>query len=197
MSHCLGMEYEEIGKSFEEWNKSGPLVNVSAAVCRALQTRIQYDNFLVSIGADICRTKDPKTGGYVLATIRDKVVQDIDDEEGAGTWICERCPVVCSRIKLETPPEKVMKSFVEDLHMAIYASFLMAFAQGLHLIKKANKEHGWGLDFIQSRSRGEEAASHSLTTSSICLRRSTAGTTTTICSAIKRSAMNSGRRSRP
>jgi 6-phosphogluconate dehydrogenase len=41
-----------------------------------------------------------------------------------------------------------MKSFVEDLHMAIYASFLMAFAQGLRLIKKANKEHGWGLDFI-------------------------------------------------
>jgi hypothetical protein len=40
MSHCLGMEYEEIGKSFEECNKSGPLVNVSAAVCRALQTRI-------------------------------------------------------------------------------------------------------------------------------------------------------------
>jgi 6-phosphogluconate dehydrogenase len=89
MSHCLGMEYEEIGKSFEEWNKSGPLVNVSAAVCRALQTRIQYDNFLVSIGADICRTRDPKTGGYVLATIRDKVVQDIDDEEGTGTWTCE------------------------------------------------------------------------------------------------------------
>lgn len=23
----------------------------------------------------------------------------------------------------------------------------MAFAQGLHLIKKADKEHGWGLDF--------------------------------------------------
>jgi 6-phosphogluconate dehydrogenase len=34
MNHCLGMEYEEIGKSFEEWNNSGPLVSVSAAVCR-------------------------------------------------------------------------------------------------------------------------------------------------------------------
>jgi 6-phosphogluconate dehydrogenase len=36
--------------------------------------------------------------------------------------------------------------FVEDLHMATYASFLMALAQGLHLIK-ADKDHGWGLDF--------------------------------------------------
>ena len=34
MNHCLGMEYEEIGKSFEKWNNSGPLVSVSAAVCR-------------------------------------------------------------------------------------------------------------------------------------------------------------------
>jgi hypothetical protein len=34
MNHCLGMEPEEIGKSFEEWNNSGPLVSVSAAVCR-------------------------------------------------------------------------------------------------------------------------------------------------------------------
>jgi 6-phosphogluconate dehydrogenase len=151
--HCLGLEYEEIGKSFEEWNKSGPLVSVSAAVCRALQTRIQYDNFLVSIGADICRTKDPKAGGYVLATTRDKVVQDIDDEEGTGTgtWTCEgvrlRVPILTiaaaylfwlasadaarqiavnksfgrgakvGSIKLETPPENALKSFVEDVHM--------------------------------------------------------------------------------
>jgi hypothetical protein len=35
MNHCLGTEYEKIGKSFEEWNSSGPLMSVSAAVCRA------------------------------------------------------------------------------------------------------------------------------------------------------------------
>lgn len=34
MNHCLGMAYEEIGKLFEEWNNSGPLVTISAAVCR-------------------------------------------------------------------------------------------------------------------------------------------------------------------
>jgi 6-phosphogluconate dehydrogenase len=136
----------------------------------------------VSIGADICQTKDPKTGGCVLTAVRDKVVQDVDDEEGTGTWTCEegvrlRVPIPTiaathlfrlasadaarriavnksfsggakvGSIELETPCEKALKSFVEDLHMATYASFLMAFAQGLHLIKKANKEHGWGLDF--------------------------------------------------
>ena len=124
---------------------------------------------LVSIGADICQTK---TRGYVLAAVRDKVVQDVDDEEGTGTWTCEGVwlhvpiPTIAtahlfrlasadaawriavnkgfgggtkvSSIELETPREKALKSFVEDLRMAIYASFLMAFTQGLHQLKKAD-----------------------------------------------------------
>lgn len=145
-------------------------------------THIQYDNFLVSIGADICRTKDPKTGGYVLADIRDKVVQDVDDTEGTGTWTCEegvRLHVPISTIAaahlfqlasadadrriavntsfsggakvgsiaLETPHETALPAFLEDLRMATYASFLMAFTQGLRVIKKADKDYKWGLDF--------------------------------------------------
>jgi 6-phosphogluconate dehydrogenase len=144
----------------------------------------------VSIGAGICQTKDPKAGGYVLAAVRDKVDQDVDDEEGTGTRICEgvrphvAIPTIAaahlfrlasadaarridvnksfgggakvSSIELETPREKALKSFVEDLRMAIYASFLMAFTQGLHQIKKADKEHEWGLDFtsVMQRLRG-------------------------------------------
>ena len=44
-------------------------------------------------------------------------------------------------IELETPREKVLKLLVEGLHTATYVSFLV------HLIKRAGKEHGWGLDF--------------------------------------------------
>ncbi len=141
----------------------------------------QYDNFLVSIGIDICRTKD-ETGAYVLANVRDKVVQDVDETEGTGTWTCEEgvhkhvpIPTIAaahlfrlasadaarriainksfnggtkpSHIKLETPHEKSLPAFIEDLRMATYASFLMAFAQGLHLIKTASKEYDWNLDF--------------------------------------------------
>jgi 6-phosphogluconate dehydrogenase len=43
----------------------------------------------VSIGADIGRTKYPETGGHVLANVRDKFVQDVDESEGTGTWNCE------------------------------------------------------------------------------------------------------------
>jgi 6-phosphogluconate dehydrogenase len=42
MTKQLRMGYEEVANVFEQWNTSGPL----------------HNNFLVSIGADICRTKD-------------------------------------------------------------------------------------------------------------------------------------------
>ncbi|KAF2457270.1 6-phosphogluconate dehydrogenase [Lineolata rhizophorae] len=73
MNKCLGMDYEEVATIFEQWNDRGPLKR----------------NFLVSIGAHICRTRDPKDGSYVLADILDKVVQDVDETEGTGVWTCE------------------------------------------------------------------------------------------------------------
>ena len=39
------------------------------------------------------------------------------------------------------------KAFVEDLHKATYAAFLLAFIQGLDLLEKANQEKGWELNF--------------------------------------------------
>ncbi|KAK5054485.1 hypothetical protein LTR84_001376 [Exophiala bonariae] len=71
MNRCLGMEYDEIANIFESWNAKGPL----------------RDNFLVSIGIDINRSKD-KDGNYVLTNVQDKVVQDADDSEGTGIWTC-------------------------------------------------------------------------------------------------------------
>ena len=72
MTKGLGMSLNEIGEIFETWSKEGPLVQ----------------NFLVSIGANICRTKDDKDQ-YILDSVREKVVQDVDETEGTGTWTCE------------------------------------------------------------------------------------------------------------
>ncbi|KAI1264790.1 6-phosphogluconate dehydrogenase [Xylariaceae sp. FL1019] len=68
----LDMSLPEIGDVFEKWNSEGPL----------------KDNFLIDIGADICRTKDDK-GEFVIDTIMDKVVQDVDEAEGTGVWTVE------------------------------------------------------------------------------------------------------------
>jgi 6-phosphogluconate dehydrogenase len=72
MTRCLEMSYEEVGEVFSRWNKTGPL----------------RDNFLVDIGADIHRIKDGR-GNFILADVRDKVVQDVNESEGTGIWTCE------------------------------------------------------------------------------------------------------------
>lgn len=81
MRHGLGMEYEEIADVFNQWNESGELKG----------------NYLISIGADILRTKKTPQGdyrgegasrddGYVLDDVLDKVVQDDDGTEGTPFW---------------------------------------------------------------------------------------------------------------
>ena len=45
----------------------------------------QRNTFLIGIGAEICKQKDGK-GKHVLASVEDKVVQDIDGSEGTGIW---------------------------------------------------------------------------------------------------------------
>lgn len=161
MRNGLGMKYEEIADVFEGWNKGGPL----------------SVNFLDNIGVDINRMKDGD-GEYVLADIRDKVVQDVDESEGTGTWTCEEL----ARLHIPGPTiaaahlfrcgsadaaarEAVKKAFsgsqsptrmemgqnqeetLKMLEDATYSCFLMAFCQGLHLIKAASKDFDWNIDF--------------------------------------------------
>lgn len=66
MVHGLEMGPNEVADEFDRWNTQGEL----------------RGTFLIRIGADICRTKDPKTGERVLETVEDKVVQDYTGEEG-------------------------------------------------------------------------------------------------------------------
>ncbi|MCJ1402196.1 hypothetical protein MMC11_005416 [Xylographa trunciseda] len=161
MTQCLGMKYEEIAEVFEEWDTKGELIK----------------NFLVSIGSDICRTKDPKDSSYVLDRVKDKVVQDVDETEGTGTWTIEEgsrlhvsIPTITAahmfrlssadaaqRIHVHKSLEGHIKvgkinvpnktAFIEDLRKATYAAFLMAFVQGLDLLEHINQEKKWNLDF--------------------------------------------------
>ncbi|KKY15808.1 putative 6-phosphogluconate dehydrogenase [Phaeomoniella chlamydospora] len=160
MHNALGMSYQDIAKTWEEWDAQGEL----------------SDNFLISIGIDICRTKDPEKKQFVLDEIKDKVVQDVDETEGTGAWTCEegmrlhepiptiaaahqsrlgsayssrREKVVSALGEPLANPTKVQgdDSFLEDVRLAVYAAFLSAFTQGLTLCAKASNEQGWGINF--------------------------------------------------
>lgn len=160
MAQGLGMELPEIADVFEEWDREGPMA----------------DNFLISIGRDICRTKDPNTGRYVLENIRDKVVQDADDSEGTGVWACEEVmrlhvpapslaaahlfrvasadaakrEVVGKALGGKISPRKLAvdrKVFLGELKDATYAGMLSSYVQGMHVLAKADRENGWNLEY--------------------------------------------------
>ena len=162
MHHGLGMKYEEIADEWEKWNKEGEL----------------RENFLVSIGVDICREIDPETKKPMLDRIKDKVVQDAEESEGTGYWTCEEAfrlhvpiPTIAAahqfrigsadadmrkanfdaaggsiaqigKIKVED-----RKTFLKDLHQAMYSATLESFVQGLKLLAKADHENNWAIDF--------------------------------------------------
>ncbi|KFH41363.1 6-phosphogluconate dehydrogenase-like protein [Hapsidospora chrysogenum ATCC 11550] len=163
MAQHLSMSYEDIGNVFEEWNKNGPLQR----------------NYLVDNGSRVCRAKDPRDGSHILANVRDKVVQDVDNSEGTGTWTLEEAtrlhvpaPVIAAAHMLRITsadaakreavpslakgvvnPERIqvdsVAKFTKKLETATYACFLTAFIEGLHIISRADRENGWGIDFAE------------------------------------------------
>ncbi|KAJ9136810.1 6-phosphogluconate dehydrogenase, decarboxylating [Pleurostoma richardsiae] len=157
----LELPYEKVADIFEAWNESEGLRNC----------------FLVFIGVDINRARD-ENGQYVLDKVQDKVVQDVDESEGTGTWTCEeavrmhvpaatilsahlfRCASadLARRIANKNaagggvPPGKILvdsiDEFVETLRRATYFCFLLSFVQGMNTIRKKDVEDGWGINYL-------------------------------------------------
>ncbi|KAK9414421.1 putative 6-phosphogluconate dehydrogenase [Seiridium unicorne] len=160
LTQGLGFKYEEVADLFKSWNKSGPLENC----------------FLVAIGVDIERAKGDD-GKHVLSEVRDKVTQDVTEEEGTGTWTCEQAVTLhvpaasilsahlfrCAsadlkrRIANQKSADGGIKSqpwsvdnkqeFAELLHKTTYFCFLVCFAQGMDIIRRKDRNEGWNLDY--------------------------------------------------
>ena len=97
MNKNLDMSFEEIASTWTKWNESGPL----------------RDNFLISIGIDICRTRDPDDWSkFLLNRVRDKVVQDVDETEGTGTWTCQEA------VSLHVPAPTIIAAHLFRLQSA-------------------------------------------------------------------------------
>lgn len=139
----------------------------------------QKGTFLIWIAADICRTKDKDTGERVLASVEDKVVQDISGEEGTGIWSNEQAveahipaPTLTSAHYLrlasayryqreraqktfgtDFPPQRLdvkdKAVFLEELRVATYTSCLAAYVQGINIIDQANRENHWNINFSE------------------------------------------------
>ena len=152
MRSLLGLSPSEMGDIFAAWNKS------------------ELDSFLIEITADILKQADPVTNQPFV-----DVVLDAAGQKGTGKWtsvnaldmgtpaptIAEAVFARCiSAIKEErVAASKLLKGpqtenytgdkteLIEAIRQALYASKICSYAQGFQLMRDADKEYDWKLNF--------------------------------------------------
>jgi len=145
------MSAPETGAVFAEWNKG------------------VLDSFLIEITADILGQKDPQTGSPFV-----DVVLDTAGQKGTGKWTSVNAldmgvpaPTVAEAVfarcisaikdervaasKMLTGPAPAFSgdraAFVRAIHDALYCSKICSYAQGFQLMRAAQSEYNWKLDF--------------------------------------------------
>ena len=128
------------------------------------------DSFLIEITADILRQKDPVTGAPFV-----EIVLDTAGQKGTGKWTSTNAldmgvpaptvaEAVFARFLSAVKEERVAaskslagpkasfdaaerKPFVAEVHDALYASKICAYAQGFQLMRASQAEYQWKLPF--------------------------------------------------
>jgi 6-phosphogluconate dehydrogenase len=146
----LGLTNDELHEVFTQWN-AGDL-----------------DSFLIEITAKIFAKKDDDTGDYLVDKVLDKAAQ-----KGTGKWTSQNAldlgipltgitEAVFARCLSSFKDQRVAASktlpgplsgrisgdrqtFIDDVRNALYASKVVAYAQGFDQMIAAAKEYGWKL----------------------------------------------------
>lgn len=147
MRRTLGMGADELAETFAQWNQ-GPL-----------------QSFLIEITAKIFRVKDRETGRPLVDLVLDRA-----EQKGTGKWTTQvaldlgvatptinagvearllsslkqerlRASALLSADTLDAPEDGLLT----DLHDALLAAEICAYAQGMNLIRAASDEYGWSV----------------------------------------------------
>ena len=151
LKNLLGLEADEIGVIFKEWNKG------------------ELSSFLIEITGDILQQKDPEGDGFLV----DKIL-DTAGQKGTGQWTAANAlelgapanaiaAAVYARALSSLKEERVAaskilkgpviqqetdkKEIIEAIKHALYSSKICAYAQGFQLIDKAQVAYNWKLNF--------------------------------------------------
>jgi 6-phosphogluconate dehydrogenase len=134
-----GLDATAIAKIFEQW-KTGDL-----------------DSYLIEITAVVLNKRDEKTGGALVDAILDEA-----EQKGTGRWTARNAldlgvpltgitEAVYARVlekKLphkQAPGRKPEQADIDAIRDALYASKIVAYAQGFQQMTAASKEYGWDL----------------------------------------------------
>ena len=150
----LGMSADDISGEIKKWDEG------------------RLNSYLVEITWKILKRKDRETGRPMVDVILDKA-----GAKGTGKWTTQSAldlgvPVpsigmaVFARIISSYKNERMAiaknlngslskidisnkKQVLENIEKAVYTSILITYAQGMHLLYKASKEYGYGLDLAE------------------------------------------------
>jgi 6-phosphogluconate dehydrogenase len=151
LRHAAGMRPAEIAEVFRTWNTG------------------RLDSYLIEITAEVLAHTDAATGQPFV-----DIVQDQAEQKGTGRWTVQTAldlgvPVsgiaeaVFARSLsgsaelraaargLPGPSETWLDSaaadrFADDVEQALYASKIVAYAQGFNQIQAGSEEYGWDID---------------------------------------------------
>ena len=152
MQSILKITPYEMGTIFDEWNKG------------------ELDSFLIEITGDILKQTDPKTEKPFV-----DIVLDAAGQKGTGKWtsinalemgvpaptvseaVFARCLSAIKEERVDaskllsapqTPNTNFNKEdFVSSIRDALYCSKICSYAQGFQLMREAQKEYHWDLNF--------------------------------------------------
>ncbi|MDR0849560.1 MAG: NADP-dependent phosphogluconate dehydrogenase [Propionibacteriaceae bacterium] len=166
-----GIEYADmqfIGEAYELLKSAGFAAAEMADIFATWNTG-DLDSYLIEITSEVLRQVDAKTGRPLV-----DIVVDAAGMKGTGTWTVQEAlslgvpaaaiaESVFARATSSTPdlreagvkalagPDGQVKvedraQFVDDIRQALWASKVVAYAQGLHEIKVAAADYGWDID---------------------------------------------------
>lgn len=154
MRRGLGMSTDQIGDVFDEWNKG------------------ELNSYLIEITSTVLHQKDAKTGKPLLDVIVDRAgmkgtgTWTVETALELGTSVTGIGEAVFARALSSQPqlragaqkagltgPDGSLSisdadraAFIEDIRHALYASKIVAYAQGFNEISDGAKEYGWDID---------------------------------------------------
>ncbi|MFP5416842.1 MAG: NADP-dependent phosphogluconate dehydrogenase [Actinomycetes bacterium] len=166
-----GIEYADmqfIGEAYDLLKGAGLSADEAADVFAQWNTG-DLDSFLIEITSEVLRQKDAETGKPLV-----DVIYDAAGMKGTGTWTVQEAlnlgvPAAAiaesvfaraasssadlrkaARAALKGPDQSMTledrAAFVEDVRQALWCAKVIAYAQGLHIIKVAGQEYGWDID---------------------------------------------------
>jgi 6-phosphogluconate dehydrogenase len=151
MDRLLGMSPGAMADVFAQWDAG------------------ELNSYLIQITAEILRKMDPDTGKPLV-----DVILDTAEQKGTGKWTGQVAldlgvpaltiaDAVFARMLSSLKKERVAAAailkgpevsfrgdrteFLELIRKALFCSKLCSYAQGFQLLRAANAEYGWGLNF--------------------------------------------------